>query len=553
MSSDDEWKPSVELCPLSRRRPPRQRRASTATKRDLQQVYEVDEEEDSDTSETFPLSKKSCPGLRFSEVSSFNALLRDAQAHRSDKGKLQKLQKESRQYAAANVAKDKELSAKDKELATKNKELAEKEKEIVTLKAAASAAAASAAAVASAAAASTVASGAMMPLESFYTKFTADATSGFRRVAAELKRSHEAEVQKINRENDKLMEAHTQKVEAIQRQNLLNYNKLAAEVKDSSISIPTVDIVEYQSDSKNDTWQSMDQSLYSVLLPLLNGSIPGPINYNYNSHKYEARVIIGSNGKSFVQKNISHSNATERPIRKNTVQAPASSLTPTSTPLPPAPNLALLPRDWRFELFTGKPCISLGPDQAANIRKAYFFQEDAKVIVGSKEIAELATEISSHVSKFKYSPVKSELWVNPGIARLWIDLAERRVYAGIRVVMHGSGNYDALREDPMGFDMAHSRNGLHDVGFYCASTDTVPESYREKGRSKYGKGTVMIGVLLESARARDGDVDKRDGCGSFTRYHLGRSATNWTSERDVKDCYAVYDQASFLPLGLAVT
>ena len=56
---------------------------------------------------------------------------------------------------------------------------------------------------------------------------------------------------------------------------------------------------------------------------------------------------------------------------------------------------------------------------------------------------------------FKYCPIKSEVWLKPNLLRNWLSIAEHRQYKEAILTMHGSSQYDAIFNDPMGYDVGH--------------------------------------------------------------------------------------------------
>ena len=504
--SDDEYfppgvSPGKRKVGRPKKQPPRKKRVEV-------ELSSEEEVEESKFSEFEHLASQ--------ERTSLQSILRDAEAYRGEFRQLEirnasldkDLKRRSREYIELN----KKVSTYELELSTKAKQIADLKQKLASASASAS----------SASSASSSSSSSSSNPQSILESLSSLALDAYRT------------------RSDALQEGYDAKVESVKRAALR-----------SKAPPKTVSVVTFETDAS--TWEPMDESFYDDLMPLVTGALPASqtVTYTFNGHTYEARAL--SPGK-YVQKNTSHANQKERAIRCETIQQ--------------APPVIPMPDDWRIELLSGEPPLSLSQKDARSLILSSAFVEESKTVVGSVQIAELAEYISSKVSGFSYCRKRSELWVKPAQLRLWLELAAHREYKGIRVVMHGSAEYDKLRKDPLGYDLAYNGRGRFHVGFYCAVTDSVPAYWmKEKYKGNtYKIGTMMIGLLLDSARGNDcfrtGDPEGKP-IGSFhtfqsTSNNNGTGPTGWDGYSNVygnpnfHDSFAVYDQSSFLPLGLAV-
>ena len=193
--------------------------------------------------------------------------------------------------------------------------------------------------------------------------------------------------------------------------------------------------------------------------------------------------------------------------------------------------------------------------------------EDMHEVIGSKLLADLATRWSALSLGFKYDPAKTELWVKPRWLATWLDMLQHRGEYEIRIVGHGirSNDFDALRKDPAGFNLAYSREGRVGFGCYVSPLDAIPADYTRHGALnpdgtyKNTDGTMVLGLLLVNKQTvshistSTSGNSYQDSNGAYEFYHLGSSRQNYIGrDYTVNDAYNVRDQTLLLPLGKIV-
>ena len=207
-----------------------------------------------------------------------------------------------------------------------------------------------------------------------------------------------------------------------------------------------------------------DSSITSALSDLFNGKRQ-MVTYTAGAHKYKAWKRTDG---TFVQTNTSHPAHTERRLREH--------------PLPDPPTDSPLPAPWEIDLLTNTGIQGFGQQWALNALQTYSFQNDTlATVVGASVIAKLATLFSSFSQGFRYDVAKCELWVRPAVLQAWLTRASKPGYTSVRLVMHGSKSYDAIREDPLCFEMNQSRvsGNRKGAGIYVGLTDYPPTHYNE--------------------------------------------------------------------------
>lgn len=265
-------------------------------------------------------------------------------------------------------------------------------------------------------------------------------------------------------------------------------------------------------------------------------------SYTYSNHTYDVEVVYGV-----------------KPWVAAAAQAPAAAAAATTTPTATKP--------------LGHSVLLDGPHFQPSSAQIQMYDseldtdEDMHEVVGSKPLADLATRWSALSQGFKYDPTKTELWVKPRWLAMWLNVLQHRADYEIRIVGHGvrSNDFDALRMDPAGFNLAYSREGRAGFGCYVSVLDSIPADYtrhgalNSDGTYKNTDGTMVLGLLLVHKRS-SGHISTntsgnsfQDSNGAYEFYHLGSSRQNYIARNhNVNDAYNVRDPTLLLPLGKIV-
>ena len=157
------------------------------------------------------------------------------------------------------------------------------------------------------------------------------------------------------------------------------------------------------------------------------------------------------------------------------------------------------------------------------------------------ELAELFSSLGGH--NFKYNANRSQVWLKPDLFRTWIRIAEHRQYTDAILLMHGSGSYDGLFQNPAGYDVSKSAlNNAMGVGMYQSKTDHIPIEYNTDQTTHQKKGSGLLGLLL---RKQNAPVHV------YEDYNLGNQCLPGPF-KGLKNGIVIRDQSLYLPLGLVV-
>lgn len=274
------------------------------------------------------------------------------------------------------------------------------------------------------------------------------------------------------------------------------------------------------------------------------------VKYTIGGHQYEATVLqlpsgpvgAGSGEVRIVQKNLSHCAHTERNIRWVKCQKPVLPKKPVR-PVPyPQPRCV-----WPIQLLTGGLALQIFDASTITtyLKEHDFADSNPSVVCPSPHIASLATFFSSFSTKYTYNPHLCEMWVKPAALQIILLTMKSRNYTRGRLVMHGSSNYEALRNDPFGFDITHSKEhgNRYGPGLYVGLSDKVPTHYNRS--SNYPDGTGIIGIVMFP--------DTPPTKGHSIQYSISNlSATDPRGQRVNDCCFIRTPQSVFLPLGFAV-
>lgn len=266
-------------------------------------------------------------------------------------------------------------------------------------------------------------------------------------------------------------------------------------------------------------------------------------SYTFGNHNYDVEVVYGV--KPWVA-----AAAAQAP--------PASNPSAAATPAKPLGHAVLL----------NGPYFQPSTAQVQMYDSELDTDEDMHEIIGCKLLADLATRWSALSQGFKYDPTKTELWVKPRWLATWLDMLQHRGEYEIRIVGHGirSNDFDALRKDPAGFNLAYSREGRVGFGCYVSPLDAIPADYTRHGALnpdgktyKNTDGTMVLGLLLVNKQTvshistSTSGNSYQDSNGAYEFYHLGSSRQNYIArDYNVNDAYNVRDQTLLLPLGKIV-
>jgi len=309
--------------------------------------------------------------------------------------------------------------------------------------------------------------------------------------------------------------------------------------------------------SPPDTWQAVDSSIQPLLLSLFDETDNSKWTIQYNSHGHSYRAIkLGAQGP-VLQENTKYN--TKRELRVKDVPAASSHSSP--------PQLQSV-EPWQNKIYFDIWPITLSNDFYTELLTRFSYDLTTEMINGqntscqSAAIAHLATVFDSFGCGQTYSPSKTELWANPPLMATFLRMARNRNYNELRVVMHGSGSYTAMRADPYLFDTTVLTAARKGHGIYVSCSPHIANEYFQtkkdssrgeqsidaKAGVQYPNGTVLIGLLL---RQKDSTCKntKCDSLHTYEQYHLGSSTQ---TEVPGKDAFVVRDAGHLLWLGLCV-
>lgn len=310
--------------------------------------------------------------------------------------------------------------------------------------------------------------------------------------------------------SDTLRQRYTEKERAVLSMN-------AQKMADYTRALHAPSTFEYE-EAPNHWVAITNASITSVIANLFNGT-SNRVQYQTATNSYKAERCPLTN--EFRQENTSHPAHKVRRLRKSPQPAP-----PVKQPLPTPWQIELLLQSNSFALSNIVDCT--------RALKEYSVVRPVETVVGSESIADLATLFSSFSQGFQYDKNKCELWSRPALLHTWLTRASVGGYSNVSLVMHGSGHYDDIRSNPLGFEMNKSRpTNMKGFGIYVALTDYAPTQYN-KGLPR---GSGILCLLLRP--------DEAGGC--LEQYEWGI-----LQNRTVPDAINVRDPTCLLPLGLAV-
>lgn len=299
------------------------------------------------------------------------------------------------------------------------------------------------------------------------------------------------------------------------------------------------------------TWQAAGSSSQAILLALFDETDSSKWTITFTSHGHDYKAV--KNSGSVVQENTKF--GTKRSLRVQDVPTAAKS----SSPPPDPPSVT----PWQNRIYYETWPVVLTNDFYTDILTQFSYDLTTDMINGqnisyqSASIAKLATLFDSFGLGQTFSPAKTELWANPPLMATFLRMARNRNYNELRVVMHGSGSYTAMRADPYLFDTTVLTASRRGHGIYVSCSPHIAYEYHTAKSSKaadvqagikYPNGTVLIGLLL---RQKD-STKKNPSCDSthtYEQYHLG---SNNSTEVPGKDAFVVRDTGHLLWLGLCV-
>ena len=267
------------------------------------------------------------------------------------------------------------------------------------------------------------------------------------------------------------------------------------------------------------------------------------VKYTIGGHQYDATLLQSPSGEvRIVQKNLSHCAHTERNIRWVKCPKPVLPKKPVRPVPSPQPRCM-----WPIQLLTGGSALQIFDISTITtyLKEHDFANLNLSVVCPSPDIASLATLFSSFSTKYTYNPHLCEMWVKPAALQIFLLTMKSRNYTRGRLVMHGSSNYEALRNDPFGFDITHSKEhgNRYGPGLYVGLSDKVPTHYNRP--SNYPDGTGIIGIVMFP--------DTPPTKGHSIQYSIPNlSATDPRGQRVNDCCFIRTPQSVFLPLGFAV-
>ena len=171
----------------------------------------------------------------------------------------------------------------------------------------------------------------------------------------------------------------------------------------------------------------------------------------------------------------------------------------------------------------------------------------------SIQLARLAELFSSFGSQFKYisetGECNCELYVKPLAVLNWLTSAQTRGYTHVRLMAHGGTQieYDAIREDPFGFNLRHAgenNNGAaFGTGIYFGTSDHITTYYNKVGNN----GTFILALVLSLEDSNEKVGSMKFHCLPANNTRQNRYATDET--RGTLNAACVYDGFLILVLG----
>ena len=156
------------------------------------------------------------------------------------------------------------------------------------------------------------------------------------------------------------------------------------------------------------------------------------------------------------------------------------------------------------------------------------------------ELAELFSSLGGH--NFKSQSV-ADVAEAGSLSYLDSDCGTPQVHTDAILLMHGSGPYDGLFNDPAGYDVSKSAlNNAMGVDMYQSKTDHIPIEYNTDQTTHQKKGSGLLGLLL---RKQNAPVHV------YEDYSLGNQCLPDPFKRH-KNGIVIRDQSLYLPLGLVV-
>lgn len=312
----------------------------------------------------------------------------------------------------------------------------------------------------------------------------------------------------------------------------------------------TTDVVEFL--DQNNTWTVIsDQNVISLITALHaeTDSTKWTVVYTTNGHSYSATK--DSSG-AIAQTNTKF--GTTRQMRVTSHTAPAA-ITPAPTPPPPLPA-------WQAKVYFESWPITMDSAFIQRLLQTYDYGLTDQIIAGqvavlSSQVAQLGTMFDSMGLRTKFSPKRSELWCNPSQLATFLRMALKRQYFQMRIVVHGSGSYDVMRDDATVFDHTFLTASRMGHGIYVAASPHIAFDYKKSrggsqssdAASKYPAKTILIGLLLRQGSGLPNAT--YDSTVSYEQYHLGSSCYN-ENFGHVRDAFVVRDQSHLCWLGLCV-
>lgn len=325
----------------------------------------------------------------------------------------------------------------------------------------------------------------------------------------------------------------------------------AATAASGSGATVTTYVVEFLDHHNN--WTAItDQNVISLITALdaETDSSKWTVSYNTNSHSYTATK--DSSG-AIVQTNTKFS--TQRQMRVTSHSTPA---TASSPPAPPPP-----PPCWQARVYFESWPVCLDSAFIQRLLQTYDYGLTDEIIAGqvavlSSQVAQLGTMFDSMGLNTKFSPKRSELWCNPSQLATFLRMSLKRQYFQMRIVVHGSGSYDTMRNDANVFDHTFLTASRMGHGIYVATSPHIAFDYKKSrggsgssdAPSKYPPKTILIGLLLRQGSGLPNAT--YDSTLSYEQYHLGSSCYNEGEFGNARDAFVVRDQSHLCWLGLCV-
>jgi hypothetical protein len=147
----------------------------------------------------------------------------------------------------------------------------------------------------------------------------------------------------------------------------------------------------------------------------------------------------------------------------------------------------------------------------------------------------------------------SEVWCKPHGLHNWLRLAKDRGYFKARLIMHGSKNYDALRADPFGMNMALARGQAFGNGQYFGLTPHATKDYNDGSRYAYGTYVLCMHLVVP----QQGWQHRARSMGAYSSVHdaevgkLYKTISFGSPLAEMDNALVVHDVQMAVVLGLA--